>query len=70
MPDTPASPRRHRTRSAAQYLAVSESWLAKRRLAGLPPGYLKFGKTVVYDQEELDRFISSCRRRSTSEAES
>jgi hypothetical protein len=69
MPETPVSSRRHRTRSAARYLGVSESWLAKRRIVGLAPGYLKLGKTVVYDEDELDRFITSCRRRSTSEAD-
>jgi hypothetical protein len=53
-----------------QSLGVSESWLAKRRIVGLPPGYVKLGKTVVYDQDELDRFITACRRRSTSEAPS
>ena len=69
MPDTPVISRRHRTRSAACYLGVSESWLAKRRLRGVAPEYLKLGKTVVYDQDELDRFLAACRRKSTSESQ-
>lgn len=36
-------------------------------MAGLPPAYLKLGKSVVYDEGELDRFLATCRRRSTSE---
>jgi len=46
---------------------MSPSWLAKRRMAGLPPAYLKLGKSVIYDEEELDRFLAACRRQSTSE---
>ena len=36
-------------------------------MAGLPPAYLKLGKIVIYEEEELDRFLAACRRRSTSE---
>ena len=59
--------RRHRSRSAAKHIGMSPSWLAKRRMAGLPPAYLKLGKSVIYDEEELDRFLAACRRQSTSE---
>ncbi len=59
--------RRHRSRSAAKHIGMSPSWLAKRRMAGLPPAYLKLGKSVIYDEDELDRFLAACRRQSTSE---
>src|SRR5712691_7748261 len=61
--------RRHRSRSAAKHIGMSPSWLAKRRMAGLPPAYLKLGKSVIYDEDELDRFLATCRRRSTSESD-
>jgi hypothetical protein len=31
------------------------------------PAYLKIGKSVIYDEDELDRFLAACRRHSTSE---
>jgi len=36
-------------------------------MAGLPPAYYKLGKSVIYDEDELDRFLAACRRQSTSE---
>jgi hypothetical protein len=36
-------------------------------MAGLPPAYLKLGKSVIYEEAELDRFLATCRRQSTSE---
>jgi hypothetical protein len=52
---------------AAEYCRISTSTLAKRRLAGLPPTFVKFGRSVRYERVELDRLRDSCRRRSTSE---
>jgi hypothetical protein len=67
--EMPHNSRRHRSRSAAKHIGMSSSWLAKRRMAGLPPAYLKLGKSVIYDEDELDRFLATCRRRSTSESD-
>jgi hypothetical protein len=65
LPEMPHNSRRHR--SAAKHIGMSSSWLAKRRMAGLPPAYHKVGKAVVYDEDEPDRFLATCQRQSTSE---
>jgi hypothetical protein len=41
--------------------------LRKRRWQGLPPQFLKIGSNVRYDYFELERFINSCVRNSTSD---
>jgi predicted DNA-binding transcriptional regulator AlpA len=60
--------RRFRARKAAEHIGMSTSWLAKRRVSGDPPVFLKIGRAVVYDENELDAWLESCRRQSTSEA--
>jgi excisionase family DNA binding protein len=65
---SPADSRRFRARKAAEYLGVSASTLAKWRMRGDPPGYRKLGRVVVYDQADLDAWLESCRRTSTSDA--
>jgi len=53
---------------AAAYTGLSESTLAKRRLRGEPPVFVKLGaKAIGYRREDLDAWIAECRRRSTSE---
>jgi len=53
---------------AAHYLGLSESSLAKWRCSGTGPAYMKVGERVVaYDQSELDSWLRSRSRRSTSE---
>ena len=54
-------------KEASDYCRISTSTLAKRRLTGLAPAFVKFGRSVRYERAELDRFTESCRRRSTSE---
>ncbi len=39
---------------AAQYLGMSESWLAKRRCYGCGPRYCKLGRRVAYRKSDLD----------------
>jgi hypothetical protein len=56
-----------RNRPAAEYLGVSESFLNKRRVSGEPPTFLKIGKVVAYSLNELDRYLMTCRRKSTSD---
>ncbi len=46
---------------------VSTSTLAKWRLAGTGPAYSKVGRLIVYDIAELDSYLASRRRRSTSD---
>ena len=55
-------------KETATYLAVSKSWLDKRRLDGNGPAYLKLGRRVVYDVIDLEHWAASNRRRHTSQA--
>ena len=63
------APRRFRSLRAAEYLGVGESTLAKWRMRGDPPTYRKLGRVIVYDQTDLDSYLESCRRQSTSDPE-
>ncbi|KQQ38335.1 hypothetical protein ASG19_04590 [Rhizobium sp. Leaf306] len=69
MHDTASHLRRMlRTEDAASYTGLSASTLTKLRLTGGGPEYIKLGKAVVYDLADLDVWLSSKRRRSTSVA--
>jgi predicted DNA-binding transcriptional regulator AlpA len=57
-----------RTEDAANYTGLSASTLTKLRLTGGGPEYIKLGKVVVYDLADLDAWLLSKRRRSTSVA--
>lgn len=58
-----------RTEAAARYCGLSESTLHKLRCTGSGPEYLKLGgKIVVYDQDDLDAWLDTHRRKSTSVA--
>jgi hypothetical protein len=59
--------RRLHRKQAAYYLGVSLSWLDKSRLHGEGPAFLQVGSRVLYDTADLDSYLASCRRRSTSE---
>jgi len=52
---------------AARFLGLSPSTLAKLRLRGDGPAYCKLGRRVVYLRRDLEEWLSSHRRRSTSE---
>lgn len=57
-----------RPAEAANYLGVSASTLAKRRLRGDGPPFVKVGPRLVsYSKRDLDVWLSSRRRHSTSE---
>jgi predicted DNA-binding transcriptional regulator AlpA len=51
----------------AKLLAVSLSWLAKSRLNGTGPRFIKIGRAVRYAQSAVREFIRSRQRVSTSE---
>jgi hypothetical protein len=52
---------------AGEYLGgVSTSTLAKWRISGLGPEYVKLSSRVFYRRAALDRFIEARRRLSTS----
>lgn len=55
--------------AAAVYVSLAVSTLAKMRLRGDGPLYSKAGRrAVVYDKRDLDAWLDSRKRRSTSDA--
>ena len=58
-----------RPKEAAAYVKSSESTLAKKRLKGDGPTYTKFGRLVLYAKRDLNIYLASRRRLSTSEAD-
>jgi hypothetical protein len=60
--------RRIPTDEAAAYIGEAPSTLNKRRLSGRDgPPFLKISRRVVYDTADLDEWLASKRRRSTSD---
>lgn len=55
------------TREAAVYSRHGESTLEKLRLVGGGPVFIKTGRTVRYRKSDLDAWLNSHRRRSTSD---
>jgi predicted DNA-binding transcriptional regulator AlpA len=53
-------------KQAARYLNLSVSWLAKRRLAGDGPPYVKLGGAVRYLEASLQQWMKGQQRTSTS----
>ena len=51
----------------AKLLGVSLSWLAKSRLNGTGPRFIKIGRAVRYPLSAVREYILSRRRNSTSE---
>lgn len=57
-----------RPKGAAQYTGLSASTLAKRRLRGDRPHFVKLGrKAIGYHIDELDAWLTGCERQSTSQ---
>jgi hypothetical protein len=54
---------------AAAFLDLSQSTLAKWRMSGAGPRFIKFGTAVRYDIDELRAYAASRARRSTSSRE-
>ena len=52
---------------AAELMDMSVSWLAKARLRGDGPRYVKFGRSVKYQGLDLIEYRRSKKRHSTSE---
>lgn len=58
-----------RAPQAAAYLGLATSTLAKMRLRGDGPQFIKAGpRVVVYDLHDLDEWLDARRRSSTSDA--
>ena len=56
-----------RVPEAAAYLRLSKSTVDKMRTAGTGPRYCKTGRIVVYARSDLDAWLVSRARHSTSE---
>jgi predicted DNA-binding transcriptional regulator AlpA len=52
---------------AAKLLKVSLSWLAKARMRGDGPAFIKVGRSVRYVESVLSQWMKSRQRLSTSE---
>lgn len=68
MSDELNMPRRMNVRQAAQYLGVSKSWLDKKRVEGGGPHFVKLGRRIVYEREDLDAYACARKVDSTSKA--
>lgn len=53
--------------TASEMIGLKVATLRKRRWQGLPPKFLKVGSKVFYKQEDLQKFLESCERSSTSD---
>ena len=58
---------RLRTAAAAAYIGSTKSTLEKMRVSGDGPPFMKLGRVVVYDTSDIDSWLASRRRRSTSD---
>ena len=54
-------------KDATALLNVSLSWLAKARMRGDGPPFLKIGRSVRYSEAALQQWMKSCQRLSTRE---
>ena len=54
-------------KDAARMLKVSLSWLAKARMRGDGPPYIKVGRSIRYAEAALIQWMKSKQRSSTSE---
>ena len=61
--------RRMRTAEAAAYCGSAKSTFEKLRVTGRGAPFIKIGRTVVYDVADLDVWLASKRRMSTSDSD-
>ena len=54
-------------KEAARLLKVSLSWLAKARMQGDGPPYIRIGRSIRYSEAALLQWLKSRQRLSTSE---
>lgn len=55
------------TARAAAHCGLAESTLEKRRVSGDGPVFIKVGRKVIYDENDLNDWLASRRRTSTSD---
>jgi predicted DNA-binding transcriptional regulator AlpA len=68
MDDNHSQPRLMRPAQVAAALGVTVGTLAKMRLTGRGPAFVRLGRAIAYDHRELQRWIDSRTFRSTAEA--
>lgn len=56
-----------RTRQAAAYTGLAKSTLEKLRCNGGGAPYIRVGRVVLYDPDDLDAWLSAHKRRNTSD---
>lgn len=54
------------TKEAARRTGLSEGTLANWRFLGCGPSFLKFGRKVMYDADQLEQWMAGCSRTSTA----
>jgi predicted DNA-binding transcriptional regulator AlpA len=52
---------------AAKFLKMSVSWLAKARMRGDGPPFVRIGRSIRYREDDLRQWLKGRRRLSTSE---
>jgi hypothetical protein len=52
---------------AAKFLKLSTDWLAKSRMTGKGPEFIKIGRAIRYSMSSLQKFIQARSRKSTSD---
>jgi predicted DNA-binding transcriptional regulator AlpA len=62
-----AAQRLRTAREAAEFLQLSESWLAKARIRGDGPPYVKIGRSIRYSEGALLQWMRLHQRLSTRE---
>ena len=55
---------------AGEYVGFTSGWLAKLRIYGGGPKFIKLGRKIRYARSDLDAWIASGRSASTSEHKS
>jgi predicted DNA-binding transcriptional regulator AlpA len=55
-------------RSASTYLGIAVQTLARWRVEGAGPPFLKLGTAIRYDRSDLDTWLDARRQRSTTES--
>lgn len=61
------TPKYFSTFEAAKQYGLSRSWLAKLRVYGQGPAYIKVGRRVLYDASTFEQWLEQHRRNNTAE---
>jgi excisionase family DNA binding protein len=56
-----------RTPEAAKYTSLAKSTLEKLRVSGDGCPFIRIGRAVLYDPDDLDQWLAANRRKSTSD---